>query len=594
MPPPTDATETTKRRLSAILVADIVGYSRLVGRDEAGTLAAVRDIRERVIEPLMGSYAGRIVKRMGDGLLIEFGSAVNAVRSAVEIQRALASDGAAIAEDRRLRFRIGIHVGDVVIDDEDILGDGVNVAARLEAIADPGGVCLSESAHDQVRDRLPLVFEDLGEQCLKNIARPIRAYRLIIGAERSAARADPVLAFSARPAIAVLPFDNLSGEATEGYFVDGLTDDIITSLSYWRWFPVIARNSTLAYKGKPKNATEIGRELGASYLLEGSARRGGDRVRITAQLVDAASGRHLWADRFDRDMADVFAVQEEIAERVVVAIEPELHRAEGQRAMRTRPEHLGAWDFTLKALVLQERMSSARHREARDMLNHALTLDPGFALAWSMLALCHYHEGILGWTADREASLQASQEAAERAVELDALDWLGQALRGMGYLWNRRDFDTALAGQERAVSLNPSAPLARHFLACVYEFSQRPAEAIPHLDAVLRLDPRYRFASLAMADQALCRFLLGELDAARAAAEKAVRLQPGNVRARQRLIAVLSELGNREAAQAEAAELLRLQPEFNRDYIDTTYPFQSVEERERFVAALRRAGLALA
>ena len=589
-----EPTETTNRRLSAILVADVVGYSRLVGRDEPGTLAAVRDVRERVIGPLMGSYAGRIVKCMGDGLLIEFGSAINAVRSAVEIQRALAAEGATIPEDRRIAFRIGIHVGDVVIDDDDILGDGVNVAARLETIADPGGICLSEAAHAQVRDRLSFVFEDLGEQSLKNIARPIRAYRLILGAERAVPRADPVLAFSARAAIAVLPFDNLSGDTAEGYFVDGLTDDIITSLSYWRWFPVIARNSTLAYKGKPKNATDIGRELGASYLLEGSARRGGNRVRITAQLVDTASGRHLWADRYDRDMADVFAVQEEIAERVVVAIEPELHRAEGQRAKRTRSEHLGAWDFTLKALALQERMSSAGHRDAREMLTHALTLDPAFALAWSMLALCHYHEGILGWTAGRAASLQASHEAAERAVELDALDWLGQALRGMGYLWNRRDFDTALAGQERAVSLNPSAPLARHFLACVFEFSQRPAEAIPHLDALLRLDPRYRFASLAIADQALCLYLLGQLDAARIAAEKAVRLQPGNVRARQRLVAVLAELGHLDGARAQAAELLRMQPALNRDYIDTTYPFQSEVERERFVAALRSAGLTLA
>jgi adenylate cyclase len=593
MPPPTEAAEGAKRRLSAIMVADIVGYSRLVGNDEIGALSAVRDIRERIVEPLLSQYDGRIVKLMGDGLLLEFGSAINAVKSAMEIQRGLAARSAATPVKSHIQFRIGIHVGDVVIDEQDILGDGVNIAARLEAIADPGGICLSAAVHDQVRDRLVCAFEDMGEQSLKNIARPLRVYRLLPDAEGSASRVEPVLAFTARPAIAVLPFDNLSGDPAETYFVDGLTDDIITSLSYWRWFPVIARNSTFSYKGKPKNATDIGRELNAAYLLEGSARRGGDRVRISAQLIDAATGRHLWAERFDRDMADVFALQEEIAERVVVAIEPELHRAEKQRALRTRSEHLGAWDFTLKALALQERMNRAGHIEARDLLAHALTLDQNFALAWSMLALCHYHEGILGWTADRAASLKASQEAAERAVELDELDWLAHALRGMGRLWNERDHDAALIGQQRAVALNPSAPLARHFLACVHEFSQRPAEAIPHIEALLRLDPRYRFASLALADQALCRFLLGELEQARVDAERAVRLQPTNVRARQRLIAVLTELGHTKAAQQAASELLALQPEFSRDYIEKTYPCQSAEERERFIGALRAAGLPL-
>ena len=593
MAPSTEVPNGGKRRLSAIVVADVVGYSLLVGSDELGTLSAFRDIRERIVEPLLARYDGRIVKVMGDGLLLEFGSAINAVKSAIEIQRELEARRAATPEKFSIQFRIGIHVGDVVIDEEDILGDGVNIAARLEAIADPGGICLSAAVHDQVRDRVLCAFEDMGERSLKNIARPLRVYRLLLEAEGGARRIETVHAFTARPAVAVLPFDNLSGDPAENYFVDGLTEDIITSLSYWRWFPVIARNSTFSYKGKPKNATDIGRELNAAYLLEGSARRGGNRVRISAQLIDAASGQHLWAQRFDRDMADVFALQEEIAECVVVAIEPELHRAEKQRALRTRPEHLGAWDFTLKALALQERMNRAGHREARDLLTGALKLDQNFALAWSMLALCHYHEGILGWTADRAASLKASQEAAERAVELDELDWLAHALRGMGRLWNERDYDAALAGRQRALGLNPSAPLARHFLACVHEFSQRPAEAIPHIEALLRLDPRYRFTSLALADQALCRFLLGELEQARVDAEKAVRLQPANVRARQRLVAVLAELGHSEAARQAASELLELQPEFNRDYIETTYPFQSAEERERFIGALRSAGLPL-
>jgi adenylate cyclase len=576
-----------ERKLAAIIAADVVGYSRLIGLDEAGTLMALKEVRQTVIDPVLATHGGRVVKTMGDGLLIEFSSAVNAVQCAVEMQAGLAEHCKTEPADRRIVFRMGIHVGDIVIDGDDILGDGVNIAARLETIADPGGLCLSSAVVEQVRDRLPYAFEDLGEQALKNIARRIHVFRL--AGTRPASTA--VLAFTARSAVAVLPFDNMSGDPAEDYFVDGLTEDIITTLAYWRWFPVIARNSTFAYKGKPKNAAQIGKELGAAYLVEGSARRGGNRVRITAQLIDAATGHHLWAERYERDMADVFAVQEEIAERVVVSIEPEIHRAEKERALRTRPEHLGAWDFALKALSLQERMSRTGHKEAREMLAHALTLDPGSAFAWSMLSLCHYHEGILGWAEDRTAALKASLEAGRRAVEFDELDWLGHAMQGMGRLWTERDHRAALEGQERAVTLNPSAPLARHFLACVLEFSSRPAEAIPHLETLLRLDPRYRFASLAVADEALCQFLLGDFQASRASAEKAVRLQPANVRARQRLVVALSSLGLDAEAHAAAAELTRLQPDLTLDYIDTTYPFQSGAERERFVAAMQRVGL---
>ena len=398
-------------------------------------------------------------------------------------------------------------------------------------------------------------------------------------------------ALSDKPSIAVMPFENMSGDPEQEYFADGMVEEIITTLSYWRWFPVIARNSTFAYKRKPKNATEIGRELGASYLVEGGVRRVGNRVRITAQLTEVSTGRQLWADRFERDLDSVFSLQEEIAECVVVNIEPEIHQAERQRVQRTRPENLGAWDYSLKALSLLERMNRASHEEARGLLEKSVALDPHSAYAWSMLALCHYHEGILGWKKDRASALKASLQAAEQAVQNDDRDWLGHALRGMGLLWTERDFATALEEQERAVSLNPSAPLARHCLACVFEFSRRPAEAIPHIDALLRLDPHYRFASLAHADVSLCQFLLDQPEAAWSAAVKAVRLQTGNVRARQRLVAALSALGRAEEARAAAAELIRLQPDFGIDYIDTTYPFQAADDRLRFVEALQRAGL---
>jgi adenylate cyclase len=580
-----------ERRLAAIVAADIVGYSRLVAQDEAGTVAAVTALRTEAIEPVVVAHGGRIVKTMGDGLLMEFASAVNAVGCAAEIQRRVDELGAGVAADRRIVFRIGVNVGDVIVDGDDILGDGVNVAARLEGSAEPGDIRLSAAVVEQVRDRVAFRFEDLGEHRLKNLARSVHVFRLLRHAAGDSTP-EPV-AFTSRPAVAVLPFANLSGDPAEDYFVDGLTEDIITTLAYWRWFPVIARNSTFVYKGKPTHAREIGKELAAAYLVEGSVRRGGNRIRITAQLIDAATGHSLWVERFERDMDDVFALQEEIAGRVVVSIEPEIQRAEEAHALRTRPKHLAAWDYALRALALQERMSRTCHHEARQALTQALRLDPGSAFAWSLLALCHYHEGILGWAADRGAALSASLDAAQRAIDIDERDWLGQALEGMGRLWTERDHVAALEREEYAVRLNPSAPLARHCLACILEFSGRPADAIPHLQAVLRLDPRYRFASLCLADEAMCRFLMGDFAASSSLAERAVRMQPSNVRARQRLVAALSAQGRSAEASAAASELIQLQPDLSIEYIETTYPFQSGTDRHAFVAALQTAGLLL-
>ena len=580
-----------ERRLAAIVSADVVGYSRLMGADEPGTLSAVGMLRTSVIDPAIAARGGRVVKSMGDGFLLEFASAVQAVECALEVQDSLAGMVGDRKAEQGLELRIGINVGDIMVEDGDVFGDGVNVAARLEGLADPGGVLLSRSAYDQVRDRVEYAFEDLGEKSLKNIARPVKVFRLIMGrGQRPKApwlKAD----FGDLRAVAVLPFDNLSKDPAEDYFVDGLTEDIITALAYWRWFPVVARNSTFAYKGKPKNATEIGRELGAAYLVEGSARRSGNQVRITVQLIEAASGHHLFADRYDRNIADVFIVQDEIAERIVVSIEPEIHRAETRRAARKHPSDLGAWDHALKALSLQERMTPTGHAEARDHLKLALGIDPASARAWSLLSLCHYHEGILGWVEPRGDVLQSSFEAAEQALAHDDREWLAHGLWGMGRLWTARDFSSALEGAERAVALNPSAPLARHFLACVLEFSGHPADAVPHLETILRLDPRYRFRSLALADQSLCHLLLGNLDEAISIAEVAVRAQPGNVRARQRLVAALSLRGLAEKATIAAMELSRLQPKLDIAYIDDTYPFMLPQERERFIAGLRGAGL---
>jgi adenylate cyclase len=579
-----------ERRLAAIVVADIVGYSHLMGDDEAGTLTAVGALRSAIIDPAIEARGGRLVKTMGDGFLLEFASAVDAVECAVEVQDRVAEMSGETKAAQSIELRIGVNVGDIMVEDGDVFGDGVNVAARLEGLADPGGVLLSQAAYDQVRDRVQYAFDDLGERSLKNIARPVRVFRLVVG-RRSRRRGARLQGdFGDLQAVAVLPFDNLSRDPAEDYFVDGLTEDIITALAYWRWFPVVARNSTFAYKGRPKNVTEIGRELGAAYLVEGSARRSGEQVRITVQLIEAATGHHLFAERYYREIADVFIVQEEIAERIVASIEPEIHRAEARRASRKHPSDLSAWDHALKALSLQERMTPACHAEARNHLKLALEIDPTSARAWSLLSLCHYHEGILGWV-NRADALNASLEAAEQAVLCDNREWLAQGLWGMGRLWTKRDFESALDGVERAVALNPSAPLARHFLACVLEFTGHPAEGLPHLEAILRLDPHYRFRSLAIADQSLCHLLLDNLDEAIATAEKALRIQPGNVRARQRLVAALSLRGLSDRAQAAATELSRLQPTLDIAYIDETYPFMLSHERERFIGALRSVAL---
>jgi adenylate cyclase len=579
-----------ERKLAAIVAIDVVGYSRLMGANEAGTLATVGMLRKNIIDPAIAARGGRLVKAMGDGFLLEFASAVEAVECATAVQAGVADLHHQTKMAQSMLLRVGVNVGDIIVEDGDVFGDGVNVAARLEGIADPGGILLSRAAYEQVRDKVNHVFEDLGERSLKNIARPVQVFRIVNAQSRVAAtrtRGD----FGDSRAVAVLPFDNLSGNPAEDYFVDGLTEDIITALSYWRWFPVVARNSTFAYKGKAKNITEIGRELGAAYVVEGSARRIGEQVRITVQLIEAARGHHLFADRYDRRLADVFLVQDEIAERIVVSIEPEIHRAEAQRSARKHPSDLNAWDHALKALSLQERMSQAGHAEARNHLKAALQIDPTSARAWSLLSLCHYHEGILGWVGNRGDALLSSLEAAERAVSCDDRDWLGQALRGMGRMWTERDFASALEGEECAVGLNPSAPLARHFLSCVLEFSGRPADALPHLEAILRLDPRYRFRSLALADQSLCHLLIGDLDKAIHTAENAVRIQPGNVRARQRLVAGLSLKGLDDAARTAAQELSRLQPTLDVAYIDETYPFMLMDQRNKFVGALRRTGL---
>ncbi len=370
------------RRLAAILAADVAGYSRLMGADEEGTLERLKALRRELLDPKIAEHKGRIVKTTGDGLLVEFASVVDAVRCAVEVQQAMPERDTGVAADNRIELRIGINLGDMIVGGDDLYGDGINIAARIEALTDAGGVFVSNTVHDHVRDRLPFVFEDLGEQQVKNIARPVRVYRIPI-ADMAAAK--PSLALPDKPSLAVLPFQNLSGDREQEYFVDGVVEEIITAISRLPWLFVIARNSSFAYKGKSPDLRQVGRELGVRYVLEGSVRKAGNRVRITAQLIETTTGAHIWADRFDGALDDIFELQDQVASSVVGAIEPKLRQSEIERAGRKPTANLDAWDLYLRALALRYKYTEESICEAIALLKRALAIDPSYEPAAAMI-----------------------------------------------------------------------------------------------------------------------------------------------------------------------------------------------------------------
>ena len=569
----------SSRRLAAILAADIAGYSRLMGANEDET---VRDLKghQAVLLPMVETFGGRIIDTAGDGILAEFASVVQAVRFALQMQASMAARNSGHNPERRMEFRIGINFGDVVSDGSRIYGDGINIAARLENLSDPGGICLSARVHEEVAGKLDADWEDMGEQQLKNIARSVRVFRWTGSRTRTSQHEAglPAPALSEKPTVAVMPFVNMSGEADQDYFADGMTEDIITALSYWRWFPVIARNSTFAYKGKATNVTDIGRELGARYVLEGSIRKGGTRVRLNAQLADAATGHQIWARRYERELSDVFELQDELTAQLVAAIEPELARAEEHRALRKKPNSLTAWDLSLRALSEQTKFTRQGHADAYELLREAMRLDPMSSYALSTMALCRYHQSIFGWVEDRGRAFDEVFTAAERAVGLDDGDYLAHAMLGISWLWSRKQHDAGVEELERAVSLNPSAAFAHHLLACVLEFSGRSSEAISHLHMIARLDPHYRFKSQALADLALSHFSLQQFEEGLAYADQSLQLFSGNVRALQRRVACLGHLGRVEEGRVALQALRNLQPDFSLGYLQATYPFKKPEQ----------------
>jgi adenylate cyclase len=480
--------EKVIRRLTAVLVADMVGYSRLIGLDEEGTIARQQALRRELIDPRIAEFGGRIVKTTGDGVLVEFPSVVEAVRCAVAVQEAMPVHEAGYPEDRRIQYRIGINLGDIVIDGEDILGDGVNVAARLEGLAEPGGICLSESVHQQIGSRVGARFDSAGEHAVKNIAHPVRAYRWRPPPPEGHAQ----LALPDKPSIAVLPFTNMSGDPQQEYFSDGITEDIITALARLRWLFVIARNSTFVYKGKAADIRQVARDLGVRYVLEGSVRTAGRRIRITGQLIDAETGKHIWAEKYDRELQDIFAVQDDITERVVAAVEPHLYAEEGFRAASKQPDSIDAWGLVVRALSLINRMERRQSEEAQSLLRRAIAMEPSYARAHALLGWASWWAAACYWVPAGEGNAQAAAHAQD-ALSFDPGDPWARMISGL-CLSTAGHHDRALDELRTALNLNPSFALGHTAYGWALMRAGHFDEAIAETGRALRMSPVDNFS----------------------------------------------------------------------------------------------------
>jgi adenylate cyclase len=574
-----------ERRLAAILAVDVAGYSRLMGEDEEGTLGALRAVRRELGDPKIAEHRGRIVKTTGDGLLVEFASVVDAVRCAVEVQREMIARNAAAPPGRCIEFRMGINVGDIIIEDGDIFGDGVNIAARLEALAEPSGICLSAAAHEQVRDRLDIAFADLGEQQVKNIARPVRTYRVALGASSRAAL--PAGAPLPLPSIAVLPFQNMSGDPEQEYFVDGMVEDIITGLSRIKWLFVIASNSTFVYKGRV-DVKQVGRDLGVRYILEGSVRKLGNRVRITSQLIEATNAAHVWAERYDRALDDIFALQDELTISVVGAIEPTLRQAEVERARRKRPDSLDAYDLYLRALPNTFIAMPETADEALDLLQQAIAIEPNYAAAHAAIAFCHEVRYIRGGLLEDDKRTALRHARIAMATGGDDATALAGAAFVIGIL--ERDYDNAFNAFDRALALSPSSALALSFSAIVHAWAGDSATAIEQAEQSLRLSPSGSLLFMPYVGLAYAHFFAGRFDEAALSASRAAQANPQFSIPWVLRTASLANLGRGEETQASAQRLRELWPSFTiREYLRSN--FTSPERLAMFDKALRLAGL---
>lgn len=558
-----------QRKLAAILAADVVGFSRLTGADEDRTLARLRALRSDLIDPTISVHRGRVIKRTGDGALVEFRSVVDAVRCAIEVQTAMVERNAGLPPERRIEFRIGIHLGDVVEEsDGDLMGDGVNIAARLEGVATPGAICLSEDAYRQVRSRLDYTVSDLGETQLKNIAEPMRIFSLQVGLP---AQTQPTpgpatgptkeLALPDKASVAVLPFQNMSGDVEQDYFADGMVEDIITGLARIKWLFVIARNSTFAYKGKPVDVMQAGRELGVRYVLEGSVRKVSNRVRVTAQLIEAETGGHVWADRYDRTLDDIFAIQDELTMSVVAALEPSLRQAEIERVKRKRPDSLDAYDLVLRAIPQVYPAMPDGASMALPLLENALQKEPDYALAHAFAAWCH--EILFARGGGREADRQGAIRHAHAAIAHGRDDAIALSLGGFVMGLMAHDRNAARQAFEAALALSPSCALTYNLGSVVMVFSADAERAIEWGERALRLSPFDPMNYAPWLSISLGHFQRGDFEPAAEAAQKTFQANPYWSSAHFMLAATHAKLGRHDAAMAAAARVLELQPDFS-------------------------------
>ena len=584
------------RKLAAILAADVVGFSRLTGADEDRTLARLRALRSDVMDPTIAVHKGRVVKRTGDGVLAEFRSVVDAVRCAIEVQNSMIERNSGVPPERRIEFRIGVHLGDVVEEsDGDLMGDGVNIASRLEGVAQPGAICLSEDAYRQVRSRLDLAINDLGETRLKNIAEPVRVYSLQVGVApqvqaRTAAADGPSgqLPLPDKPSIAVLPFQNMSGDAEQEYFSDGMTEDLITDLSKISGLFVIARNSSFVYKGKSVKVQEIGRDLGVRFVLEGSIRKAGSRVRITAQLIDAASGGHLWGERFDRDLTDIFSTQDEVVEKIVGALAVKLTRGEEQRLHRRATSNVEAYETWLRARQWLARSTPEAATQAKATYRRAIELDQNFAAPHAGLSLTALAEYVSDWAADPAQALNEAETWARRAVELSDQEPVSHLALGSVLLW-RRDHDGALAEFRRMTALDPNFAQGHAAIGLVLMYAGQAAEALEPIALAMRLDPHYSPIVLHFLAQA--NFSLGHYEvAAQQLVERIVRT-PSTDASRMLLASCYGHLGRTEDARVAWAELLKVKPDFSLTQRARVLPYKDAGDFQRIVDGLAKAGL---
>jgi adenylate cyclase len=579
------------RKLAAILAADVVGYSRLTGLDEEGTLKRLRKLRRELINPAIALHRGRIVKTAGDGILIEFSSVVDAVRCAIEVQRGMDGRNAEIAADRRIEFRVGINVCDVVVEGDDLLGDGVNVAARLEGIAEPGGICVSEDAYRQVQSKVSVEFLDLGEQQLKNIARPVRVYKIMLETPSGRKQAQRVLPLPDKPSIAVLPFQNMGGDPEQEYFADGIVEEITTALSRFRQLFVIARNSSFTYKGRSVDVKQVGRELGVRYVLEGSVRKAANRVRITGQLIDSVSAAHIWADRFDGALEDIFDLQDQVTASVVGAIMPKLEQAEIERTKRKPTENLDAYDHFLRGIARLHQWTKEANDEALRLFYRAIELDPDFAAAYGQATWCYVWRKWNGGVTDPEREVAETARLARRAVQLGkddafALCWAGYALASVvGKL------EDGAAFMDRALVLNPNLARAWHLSGWLRIWLGKPNLAIEHLARAMRLSPLDPLTPSMQTANAYAHLYTGHYEEAVSWAEQAIREQPNYQTAVRSLAASAALAGQLEKAQRAMARLRQLEPTLRISNLRDVLGSYRAEDFARLADGLRKAGL---